>query len=699
MTSNKLPPGFLAAGRNVGIKNSRRDFGVIVSELPATFASVVTTNKSRAPSTVRTARIRDAGHPVRAIVAVSGNANCLTGEGGVRDDAALAASVAYELGVQADEVLTAATGLTCARLPMSRVLEGVEPALREVSDDPTVFAESILTTDRRTKILSRELFIEGVRIKLHAVTKGGGMIRPGLATTLCFVTTDACIDRLALQRALRDAVDASFNQLTIDNDMSTNDSIMVLANGWAENAKITEESEDYETFAIELRELLTASARLVAADGEGASRLIDVEVSGAERPSDARAIARAIAGSMLVKSAVFGADPNVAGRILGAAGAAAATANAAFDPATLRLFVQDQCIFEAGEKLPIETASFRYRLMEPEVRIVLDLAQGEAMATSFGCDLSYDYVKINADYAAITSASAEGTVSINERLSEMGPSIKKRVLIEALSYIDKFNGMRAVIKIGDTAMVDPALEEQFAEDVLLLDSVGLRPIVVHGSGQEISKTLQSMGRPPVSMDGLSPAAPEAMAVIEMVLTGNVNQRLVAALNRIDSRAVGLSGKDGGLIRARKVRGDRDLGRVGEIESIDTALVERLEKDGYVPVISPIGLGEGGLTYGLDADVAAAELARALKAEKLIFLGDVPGLLEGDKVVSELNGDQLKARLDRGEFSGNMRTKLEAVLAALRGGVRSVHLVDGRVAHNLIAELFTDRGVGTLIRAS
>ena len=248
-------------------------------------------------------------------------------------------------------------------------------------------------------------------------------------------------------------------------------------------------------------------------------------------------------------------------------------------------------------------------------------------------------------------------------------------------------------------MVEPELERQFAESVLLLRNVGLLPIVVHGGGPEISRTLKALGRTAEFVDGLRVTDLDSMHVVEMVLSGSVNQRLVAALNRDGARAVGLSGKDGGLIRARKLRSDRDLGQVGEVDRVDPSLIDLLEARGYVPVVSPVGLGDDGLAFNINADVVAARLASALGAAKLIYLSDVPGLLDGTEVVSELDGDQLKARLERGDITGGMKPKLEAALDALRQGVASVHLVDGRVPHNLIAELFTDRGVGTLIRQS
>ena len=206
---------------------------------------------------------------------------------------------------------------------------------------------------------------------------------------------------------------------------------------------------------------------------------------------------------------------------------------------------------------------------------------------------------------------------MNDRLAELGPSIKKKVLIESLRYIERFVGMRAVIKLGGAAMVDPKLERHFADDVLLLQSVGLKPVVVHGGGPEISRAMRQLDMKPRFVGGLRVTDPEAMDVVEMVLTGRVNQRLVAALNREGDRAVGLSGKDGGLVRVRKHQGPQDLGRVGHVERIDVRRLELLEAQGYVPVISPVGLGPDGEGYNVNADVVAAEIARALGAQKLI----------------------------------------------------------------------------------
>lgn len=698
MQDHELPRGFLAGGRNIGIKNSKPDCGVLISQAPAVYAACLTQNHSRAANVARLERLRDAGGRVRAVLTISGNANALTGEAGVQDDLQVAAQLAEQLGVEPDEVLTAYTGVVGHRLPVDRVVDGMPKLLSGLSEDPTAFAKSVLTTDKVTKLEHRELFVGGHRVQIEAVAKGSGMIAPALATTLVFVTTDALIAPELLQRALTEAVDDTLNQLTVDQEMSTNDAVIALANGRAKNPEIAEDGEEYGHFAEALREMFVSIARKIADDGEGATRRIEVEVRGASSREAARDFARSVAGSMLVKAAVFGADPNMAGRVLATLGAAASRGGHAFDLSKVALSIEGWSFFEEGAMVPVEDlAQLRYRLSQPVLHVEVDVGEGEGQGLAFGCDLSYDYVKINADYAAITQTSPDGRVAVDERLSGLGPSIKRKILVEALRYIEKFKGIRAVVKLGGAAMLDGDLEESFAQDILLLQAVGLRPIVVHGGGPEISRTMERLGQTPEFIDGLRVTSAASMAVVEMVLTGSVNQRLVAALNRAGSRAVGLSGKDGGLIRARKLASDADLGQVGEVEAVEPRLVDMLERDGYIPVISPVGLGEEGLAYNLNADVVAAELAAALKADKLIYMSDVTGLMEGDRVVSELNGDQLKRRLDAGQITGAMFPKLEAALRALRGGLASVHLVDGRVRHNLIAELFTDTGVGTLIR--
>ena len=693
----ELPSGFLAAGVNAGIKNSKRDLGVLVSDRPAVFAACLTQNGCAAHNIHRTRALLGVQDAIRVVITTSGNANAMTGDEGRQDDERIAKEIAEEVGVDPSEVVTASTGVIGHRLPLSRVLDGIPVALRSLSENPAAFAESVMTTDRAQKVFVKEVFIAGTLVEIHAVAKGSGMIAPALATTLCFITTDALITVKALRQSLSDTVDSTLNQLTVDGDMSTNDAVVMLANGAADNELIEQGTDNHGWFTEALRELLVDVARSIAKDGEGATRMIEVSVEGAASLADARALSVAVADSSLVKAAVFGADPYAWGRILAALGGRAGRTKADFDPSTLSLTLQGVKVFDRGKPIKDSVGQLKFRMSEREIAVVADLGRGAASARAWGCDLTYDYVKINADYARATTTAADGSVSVQDRLSDLGPTIKTRILIEALRYIDRFDGLRAVIKFGGEAMLDRDLEEQFAEDVLLLQSVGLRPIVVHGGGPEISRLLEKLGHKSEFVDGLRVTGISSMAVVEMVLTGSVNQRLVAALNRRGRRGVGRSGKDGGLLRAKKLVADRDLGQVGEIVAVDTALIDMLERDGYIPVISPIGLGDDGTAYNINADLVAAELAVALKAPKLIYLTDSPGLADGEQLVSELTADGLKARLERGDLASQALPKLKAALAALRAGVAFVHLVDGRVPHNLVAELFTDRGVGTLIR--
>jgi acetylglutamate kinase len=247
-------------------------------------------------------------------------------------------------------------------------------------------------------------------------------------------------------------------------------------------------------------------------------------------------------------------------------------------------------------------------------------------------------------------------------------------------------------------MVKESLKKSFCEDINLLRSVGLEPIVVHGGGPEITRTLNKLGRKAEFVDGMRVTDASDVKVVEMVLTGSVNSELVTLLNREGGHAVGLSGKDGALLRARKLmnKNGPDLGQVGEVTQVNHAFLEMLLKQGYVPVISPIGIGEDGQSYNINADLVAAEVASALSADKLIYLSEVAGILEGEELITELTAEALARRLETGGISGGMTVKARSILKALSAGVGRVHVIDGRMPHSVIAELFTDRGVGTLI---
>jgi acetylglutamate kinase len=249
-------------------------------------------------------------------------------------------------------------------------------------------------------------------------------------------------------------------------------------------------------------------------------------------------------------------------------------------------------------------------------------------------------------------------------------------------------------------MVKDSLKASFANDINLLRSAGLLPIVVHGGGPEITHVMEQLGHgKSVFVDGVRITGREDVKVVEMVLTGKINTELVTLLNQSSAHAVGVSGKDAGLLRAKKLVGEggRDLGMVGEITQVNHELLEVLLDKKYVPVVSPVGMGDDGEGYNINADAAAAEIAIALRAEKLIYLTDVPGILEKGELVSEMTAGELRKKMEQGIIHGGMVAKAKSVLRAIEGGVTSVHILDGRTPHSVIAELFTDRGVGTLVR--
>jgi acetylglutamate kinase len=362
--------------------------------------------------------------------------------------------------------------------------------------------------------------------------------------------------------------------------------------------------------------------------------------------------------------------------------------------------LQNVVVFTGGTPAGADPSSLRAKMREPQILIEVKLAEGNASATAWGCDLSYDYVKINADYTSLTSASPDGTVARDDRLTNYSPGFKRALLVEALSYIAKFNDTRAVIKYGGAAMVKDSLKASFANDVNLLREAGLLPIVVHGGGPEITHVLSKLaGKKSEFIDGVRVTSAEDVKVVEMVLSGKINTELVSLLNQQYAHAVGVSGKDAGLLRAKKQLGEggRDLGMVGEITAVNKDLLEHLLAKQYVPVVSPVGLGEDGDGYNINADAAAAEIAVALKAEKLIYLTDVAGVLDNGELVSEISASALRAKIESGIVKGGMVAKAKSALRAIEGGVQSVHIIDGRTPHSVIAELFTDKGVGTLIR--
>ncbi len=283
---------------------------------------------------------------------------------------------------------------------------------------------------------------------------------------------------------------------------------------------------------------------------------------------------------------------------------------------------------------------------------------------------------------------------------------KANILIEALPYIRNFYGKTFVIKYGGAAQIEDRLKDSFAQDVVLLNFIGIRPVIIHGGGPRISEMMKRMGKEPSFVQGQRITDRETMEIVEMVLGGLINKEIVALINSHGGRAIGLSGKDGGLIRARKkllkkthATGEEviDIGLVGEVESIDPGILNSLERDGFIPVIAPIGIGKDGSAYNINADYVASALASSLKAEKLILLTDVPGIKDKkEAVISSINRKGIKALIEDGTISGGMLPKVQACVNSLDSGVKKTHIIDGRVPHCLLLEIFTKEGIGTEI---
>jgi acetylglutamate kinase len=272
---------------------------------------------------------------------------------------------------------------------------------------------------------------------------------------------------------------------------------------------------------------------------------------------------------------------------------------------------------------------------------------------------------------------------------------KAAILVEALPYLRQFRDKTVVIKYGGAAQVDEALKESFAQDIALLEHVGLLPIVVHGGGREITHLSERLGLPSEFVDGQRVTTPEVAEVAEMVLSGKVNGEIVTRINQHGAQAVGLSGKDGFLLRAERWRSEKaDLGQVGRIVHVEVQTLRVLLENEIVPVIAPIGVGPTGETLNINADLAACEIAKAIQAEKLVFLSDVEGVVVAGKRLSTVTTATAQRLIEQGKINGGMVPKVKAALDALGSGVRKVHLIDGRIPHSLLLEIFTQEGIGT-----
>ncbi|MFZ3126933.1 MAG: acetylglutamate kinase [Rhodoferax sp.] len=291
--------------------------------------------------------------------------------------------------------------------------------------------------------------------------------------------------------------------------------------------------------------------------------------------------------------------------------------------------------------------------------------------------------------------------------STIAPRDKAEILAQALPYIRKFHGKTMVIKYGGNAMTDPALQKAFAEDVVLLKLVGINPVVVHGGGPQIENALKRLGKTGEFIQGMRVTDAETMEVVEWVLGGEVQQDIVGLINQAGGKAVGLTGRDGGMIRAQKLKMldnvdpsiEHDVGQVGDIVSVDPSVVKALQDDAFIPVISPIGFGDANESYNINADVVAAKLATVLKAEKLMMLTNISGVLDkSGQLLTDLTARRIDELFQDGTISGGMLPKIAGALDAAKSGVNSVHIIDGRVPHVLLLEILTDQAFGTMIRS-
>lgn len=393
--------GFLANGLNAGIKNNvKKDMALVYSEKPCVAAGVFTTNKVKAAPVKWDYKVVHESPYVQAVVVNSGVANACTGEEGYGYCVEMATAVADKMSLPKDSVLVASTGVIGKQLPMDIIKAGIDKLPNGLGKDEaaaTLAAEAIMTTDTKSKQVAVQLDIDGVTVTIGGMCKGSGMIHPNMATMLCFITTDCMIKKELLQKALSDIVKDTFNMISVDGDTSTNDSVLLMANGMAENNLIAEENENYAKFYEALYYIMEELSKKIAGDGEGCTCLFEVKVLNALSDEDARCMAKSVVTSSLTKAAVYGHDANW-GRILCAMG----YSGAEFDPEKVDIYFESKAgklqIVKDGRATDYSEEKATEILSEEHVIAICDCKQGEFKATAYGCDLTHEYVNINADY-------------------------------------------------------------------------------------------------------------------------------------------------------------------------------------------------------------------------------------------------------------------------------------------------------------
>ena len=395
------PKGFKATGAAIGIKkNGNKDLSLLISDVPAVVAGVFTTNVVKAAPVLWDMEIAAKG-VARGVVVNSGNANACTGEQGVKDAQSMAATMAMFFGLPADEIMVCSTGVIGVPMPIELIVKGIAatvPSMGASLADGMLAAESIMTTDTFAKTIAVEIELSGKTVTIGGMAKGSGMIHPNMATMLGFITTDCAISHGLLQKALKEVANDTFNMVSVDGDTSTNDTLLVFANGAAGNPCIESENADYEAFKAALLAVNTKLAIDLARDGEGATKLMEVKVTGSASADAARTIAKSVISSNLFKAALFGADANW-GRVLCAMG----YSGAAFDPNGVTIEFRDESgkkirLMDNGVPIVFNEELAKSILLNTDIYIDIMLSEGDGTATAWGCDLTYDYVKINGDY-------------------------------------------------------------------------------------------------------------------------------------------------------------------------------------------------------------------------------------------------------------------------------------------------------------
>lgn len=388
-----LPKGYKAGGMHCGIKRKRLDLGYIVSAVPATVAGVYTTNLFQAAPLIVTQESIAKENKIQAILVNSGNANACTGEQGLEDAYEMQKEFASQLGFQSHLVAVTSTGVIGELLPMDSIKTGINQVLQSEFEQEENFKQAILTTDTCTKEIAVQVTIDGKKVSIGGTSKGSGMIHPNMATMLGFVTTDANVAQEDLLNALKEVTNTTFNMITVDGDTSTNDMVLVMANGLAENNQLTKDHPEWDVFKKGLQIVCESLAKKIARDGEGATKLVEVQVDGAFSLEAARVVGKSVISSNLVKTAIYGTDPNW-GRIVTAIG----YSGVPVEPNAIKVSIGPFTVFKNGLPSQFVEEEVKEYLESENVKLIVELNQGDFSATAWGCDLTYDYVKINASY-------------------------------------------------------------------------------------------------------------------------------------------------------------------------------------------------------------------------------------------------------------------------------------------------------------